>query len=377
MSTVTRIFTIVWGELLHLRRNKVSIAFLILIPTMSIVAMNYAFGQVTNLPICLSDQDDGKAAQTLISFLRGSSRFKVAMEGNITDVDARKFVIQRQVRVAVIIPKGFSRSVDNGSEAHVKVMLDATDESVYLPIEMGLSEAIQNTIKEVVQEKLGGNIATTIIDVQEEKVYGENLRAIDQRAPILIAFFITYICMSACSLAIVREKVEGTIQRLLLTPTRGSEIILGKVFYGVIVAVGEVSLLLLLGVGIYKIKVVGDIFLVFSLGLLIGLGGIGMGLASSAVSKNELEALLWQSAYIVPALLVSGLIYPIEAMSPFLQTLANLVPMTQAIRALKAVMAGGLGLSSIIVEVFALSIFAALMLLLGVLIFRRETIAKM
>ena len=107
--------------------------------------------------------------------------------------------------------------------------------------------------------------------------------------------------MSTCSLAIVREKVEGTIQRLLLTPTRGSEIILGKLFYGVIVAIGEVSLLLILGVGVYKIKVAGDILLVFSLGLLIGLGGIGMGLASSAVSKNELEALLWQSAYIVPA----------------------------------------------------------------------------
>ena len=109
MTTVTRILTIVWGELLHLRRDKVSIAFLILIPTLAIVAMNYASGEVTNLPICLSDQDDGKAAQMLISYLKESSRFKVSVEGNITDEDAREFVIDRDVRMSIIIPAGIQQ----------------------------------------------------------------------------------------------------------------------------------------------------------------------------------------------------------------------------------------------------------------------------
>jgi len=375
MDTVTRILTVVWGELLHLKRNRMAVLFLIIIPTVSIVAMNYAFGEVTNLPICVSDQDDGKAAQILVSSLKEETRFRVLIEGNITYEDARKFVVDHDVKMSIIIPSGFSGSVENGTKAYVSFIVDATDQQIYLPLALGLADAVQKASKKIVEEKLGSGIETTIIDTNEEKVYGANLRVIDYMAPTIMAFFITFICMNNCSLAIVREKVEGTIQRLLLTPTRGSEILLGKLLYGVTVATFEISLLLVLGVGIFKIRVVGDIALVFLLGLLIGLGGIGLGLFASSVSRNELEALLWQSAYIVPALLVSGLMYPIEAMAPFLQILANLVPMTHAIKALKAVMASGLGLSSIIPQVFALSIFAATMLAIGVLAFRRETVA--
>jgi ABC-2 type transport system permease protein len=376
MNTTTRILTIVWGEVLHLRRNKISLAFLILLPTVSIVIMNSAFGEVTNIPVLVSNQDDGKAADILVSSIKATSTFKVVMEGNITEQDSREFVLDREVRMSLVIPPGFSKDVEDGNNGTLKAMLDGTDQSIYLSMSVGLSDAVQKAAKEIVEEKMGGGIETTIVDLKREKVYGENLRSIDQMAPVMIAFFLTYICMNNTSLAVVREKVEGTIERLLLTPTRGSEIILGKLFYGVIVATGEISLLLFLGVGVYKIRVVGDLFLVFSVGILTGLGGLGMGLVASSVSRTELEALLWQAGYIVPAMLLSGLIYPIEAMSPSLQLLANLVPMTHAIRALKAVMISGLGISSIIVQVSALSIFAAIMLVLGVALFRMEMISR-
>ena len=376
MSSITRILTIIWGELLHLKRNKISVAFLIFLPTMSIFVMSYAFGEVSNIPVLVSNQDDGRAADILVSSVRETSPFSVVIEGNVTEQDARRLVLDREVRMSLVIPSGFSQEIEDGGNATVKAMLDGTDQSVYLSMAVGLSKAVQNAATEIVKEKMEGGIDTTIVDLKSEKVFGADLRSLDQMAPIMIAFFLTYICMSSCALAVVREKVDGTIQRLLLTPTRGSEILLGKLFYGVIVAVAEISLLLVLGVGIVKIRVVGDLFLVFSLGVLIGLGGVGMGLVSSSVSRTELEALLWQAAYIVPALLMSGLIYPIEAMAPFLQMLANLVPMTHAIGALKTVMISGLGITAVIIQVSALSIFAGIMLVLGVVLFRMEIISR-
>lgn len=372
----TRILTVVWAELLHLKRNKVSVMFLIVLPCVSIGVMNYAFGDVSNIPILVSNQDHGKPADIVVSSIRETTPFKVVIEGNLTEQDCRRSVLDREVRMSLLIPSGFSKEVEDGNNATIRAMLDGTDQAVYLSMAVGLSKAVQKAATKIVQEKMGGGIETTIVDLKSEKVFGENLRSVDQMAPVMIAFFLTYICMSSCALAVVREKVDGTIQRILLTPTKGSEIILGKLLYGVIVAVAEISIVLALGVGIFKIRVVGDLFLVFSLGVLIGLGGVGMGLVSSSVSRTELEALLWQAAYIVPALLMSGLIYPIEAMAPFLQMLANLVPMTHAIGALKAVMISGLGISAVIVQVSALCIFASIMLGLGVLLFRMEIISR-
>jgi len=296
------------------------------------------------------------------------------IEGNITDDDARKLVLDRVVRMSVVIPAGFSKNVENNTKSSVKVYMDATDQAVYLAMDVGISAVMAKASEKIAGQKYGGKTEIVIFDLNEQKVFGENLRSVDQLAPIFMSFFMSYICMSSCSLIIVRERVEGTIERLLLTPTRASEVIAGKLLYGVMVAVLETSILLILGVGIFKIRVVGDILLVFSLLVLIGLGGVGLGLVSSAVSKNELEALLWQAAYIVPALLLSGLMYPIEAMAPTIQMLSNFVPMTHAIRSLKLVMISGLGASSIVVQIFALSIFAIITLTAGVGLFGREMV---
>lgn len=377
IGAITRTFTVISKELLHLRRDIRSLSLLLILPTISIVVLNYAFGEVNNIPICVSNQDGGEAADVLISSLREEQRFKVLIEGNYTDEDSRRFILYRMVKISMVIPPGFTENIENHEEAHVRVMIDATDQTMYLFMAQGIAQVIQKTLEKLLEKGAGyGEIEQRIFNLEIDKVYGGDLRFIDQMAPIMIAFFLTYISISVTTLSVIREKVEGTLERMLLTPIRGAEVVIGKLLAAVLVAVGETFLLLLIGVQIFNIRVVGDIFLVFSLGLLIALGGLGMGLAFSSVSKKEVEAMLWQVAYIVPSMLMSGLMWPIEAMPPVLQTLANLVPMTHAIRALRVVMVGGLGVGAIILEISVLTIFAIVMLSLGVLTFRREIVTR-
>ena len=373
------VLSIVGKELIQLRRDPTTVALTLFLPIFAISVVNLGFGDVRDVPMVISDQDGDSQTQAIIDAFQHVDTFKVVLEGNITDSDARQLVYNGVAKVVVIIPKGTSQAIENDQKANLTVMVDATDMTIYQNIRGGLGEAMRNATTTIVDEKIrekGAAAQPQPIDYAMDFVYGSDIRVVDSMIPVVIAFMQSYISMSLTSMSIIKEKIGRTLERILVAPVRGSEILLGKLIASIIVTLAAMALLLVLGFGVFSIKMAGSIMDVFWLALLIGLGGLGLGLAASAVAKREVEAVMMMGAYITPALLMSGFLWPLEAMSPTLRNFAYLVPMSYANHALRAVMLGGLGLSAVLVDIFALGIFAAGTLVLGTLMFRRELIAQ-
>jgi ABC-2 type transport system permease protein len=177
-------------------------------------------------------------------------------------------------------------------------------------------------------------------------------------------------------MSVVKEKLGRTLERVLAAPVRGSEILLGKLIAASVVTLAATILLLVMGFSIFRIKMLGSIFDVFWLAVLTGLGGLGLGLAISAIAKREAEAVMMTAAYVAPCLLMTGFLWPLEAMSPRFRDLAYIVPLTYANSAFRSIMLGGLGLWALTTDVVALAVFAAGTLTVGTLMFRRELVAQ-
>jgi len=373
------ILSIVVKELIQFRRDPTTVALTLFLPIFAISVVNFGFGDVRDVPMVISDQEGNGQARTIIDALRNVDTFKVVLEGNITDSDARQFVYSGFAKVAVIIPKGTSEVIARDRQANVTVMVDATDTIVYQNIRGGLGQALRDATKKIVDEKIrekGAALQPQPVKFATDFVYGQDVGIVDSTVPIIIGFMQSYISMALTSMSVIKEKLGRTLERVLTAPVRGSEILLGKLIGATVVTLAATILLLVMGFSIFRIKMLGSILDVFWLAVLTGLGGLGLGLASSAIAKREAEAVMMMAAYITPCLLMTGFLWPLESMSPRFRSLAYLVPLTYANDAFRSVMLGGLGLWALTTDIIALSVFAAGTLAVGTLMFRRELVAQ-
>jgi ABC-2 type transport system permease protein len=374
------VLAFVGKELIQLRRDPAALALALFLPIFAISIVNFGFGDVRDVPMVISDQAGDGQAQTIIGALRHVDTFNIVLEGNMTDSDAKQLVYSGAAKVVVIIPKGTGEVIARDQKANLTVIVDASDEVVYQSIRGGLAQALQDATTKIVNEKVkeqGVAAGQQPIEFVLNEVYGgSGHRVVDAIMPNVIAFMQIYISMSLTQMLIIKEKLGRTLERILASPVRGSEILLGKLIASVIITLGGLAILLVMGFWVFGIEMAGSVWALFWLVLLIGLGGLGLGLAASAIAKREVEATMILVAYITPSMLMSGFLWPLEAMSPMLRSLAYIVPLTYANHALRAVMLGGQSLWSVASDIVILGAFAAATIVAGTLMFRRELVAQ-
>jgi ABC-2 type transport system permease protein len=373
------VLSITVKELIQFRRDPTTVALTLFLPIFAISIVNFGFGNVRDVPMVISNQDGTGQAQKIVDSLRSVDTFKVVLEGNLTDADARQLVHDGFAKVAVIIPRGTGDAIARSQQANITVMVDATDTIVYQNIRGGLGQAQGDATKKMVDEEFkqkGVAAQPQPVNFITDFVYGQDVGIVDSMTPILVGFMQSYISMALTSVSVVKEKLSRTLERVLAAPVTGSEILLGKLIASSVVTLAAMILLLVMGLTIFKIKLLGSILDVLWLAILTGLGGLGLGLAASAIAKREAEAVMMMAAYIAPCLLLTGFLWPIQAMAPMFRSLAYLVPLTYANDALRSVMLGGLGLSAVINDIIPLAIFAVGTLAVGTLMFRREIVAE-
>jgi ABC-2 type transport system permease protein len=288
-------------------------------------------------------------------------------------------VLDGSAKVAIIIPPGTSDAISQGKQANITAMVDASDTIVYQNIRGALGQAQGDVTKEIVNEEFAKNgVATQLqpVNFTTDYVYGQDVGIVDSMTPILLGFMQSYISMALTSVSIVKEKLSRTLERILAAPVTGSELLLGKLIASSGLTLAAIVLLLVMSITIFKIKMLGSVIDVLLLVILTGLGGLGLGLAASTIAKREAEAVMMMAAYIAPCLLLTGFLWPIDAMSPIFRSLAYFVPLTYANDALRSVMLGGLGLSAVINDIIPLAIFAIGTLAVGTLMFQRELVAE-
>jgi ABC-2 type transport system permease protein len=194
----------------------------------------------------------------------------------------------------------------------------------------------------------------------------------DAFAPLLIGIFAFFFVFLLTSVAFLRERSQGTIERLMVSPLSKAELVLGYVLGFTLFALLQSLIILLFVVGVLRVHYAGNLGLIFLVTLVLTIGGVNMGIFVSAFARNELQVIQFIPLLLVPQVLLGGLFFPVETLPVVLKQLAYAFPLTYANFALKDVMLKGMGLPDVWPDLAFIAGFAVLMVLLAALSLRQE-----
>jgi ABC-2 type transport system permease protein len=332
-----RIAAVAERVLRQLRHDRRVLVFMLVLPAVAMILFGYSFsGDITGIRVAFVDEDDTDLTQTLRDHLRADSAFRLAELP--VGQDPEQLLLEAGYQAVIRIPDKFTSlyyahfamGVATSAQGRIDLTLDASDPQIAATVQKGLADALMDLGE-------GGPV-----DVQVKDLYGVEVRFIDSFAPAIMGLVVALISTVLTLLSIVREKVDGTFARVWVSPVRRAEFILGYV-----VAFGAVALvqsLVVLSVGklVFGILINGSIAWAFLCVILFAVGSVGLGTLLSALAQTESQAVVFFPLVIVPSVLLSGMMWPVQAIPPLLRPLSYLVPLTYSNRLLRAVMVKGL-----------------------------------
>ena len=370
---IVRILSVTRKEFLHIIRDPRTLAVMFLIPIVQLILLGYAATtDVKHLRTAIWDQDRTQRSRELMEAYRASDYFDITQMVD-NESELAEAMDKGTVRAGLIIPSGYERDLHRGQKVSVGVVVDGSDPTVANAALSAAQGVGQAQSLEVVRHSLGARWEDAPgIEVRPRVWYNPTMESANYMVPGLIGVILTMITMLLTAMAIVREREQGTIEQLIVTPIRSFELIVGKVIPYVFIAFWDLLEILVVGVLLFRVPIHGSVPLLLALSGLFLATSLGLGILISTVSKTQQEAMLLTFFLLLPSIFLSGYLFPIEAMPAFLQLVSGLLPLTYILVIVRAIILKGVGFEILRSQVLALSVFGAAALVLAAARFRKR-----
>jgi ABC-2 type transport system permease protein len=316
----------------------------------------------------------------IVQALRDSETFAVT---ELARSEAGQALESGEVKATLFFSADFSQSVRDGDQTTVQLRLEGSNPATAGTIQRELSRMVMQRLASL-SASINGDadsdtlaLSATGLPVQFEATFlygGPQFDSLDYVAPVYIAFFVFFFVFLLTCVFFLRERSQGTMERLLATPINRLEIVLGYMLGLGFFALIQSAVVLLFTVYALDIDYAGSLIVVFLLEVILTMLAANMGILASTFATNEFQVVQFIPLVIFPQALLSGTIWAIESLPEWLQPFAWVMPMTYANQAMRDVMIKGQGLVSIWPELLILTAFAVLLILLGALTVRREVV---
>lgn len=369
----SRLIAITRKEFIHILRDPRTLGVMIMIPLVQLVLLGYsATSDVRHLNTAVYDGDHSPQSRALIEAYRASDYF--ALNYYVDNERELGTLLDRgDIRAAMIIPAGYADQLARGEVAQVAFLLDGSDPAVAGTANAAAQAVGQAQSTRVIQQKLGVDIKNLGgIDIRPRVWYNPELKSSNYMIPALIGLILQFITMLFTAQTIVREREQGTIEQLVVTPIRSWELIAGKLIPYIGIAFLNLGEILVLGVLLFGIPIRGSIPLLLATSFLFLLTTLGLGIFISTIVKSQQEAMLITLAINLPGIFLSGFFFPLEAMPPALQFVSFFIPLRYMLILLRGIVLKGVGLDAILSPVVALAIFGFVILIAASLRFRKS-----
>jgi ABC-2 type transport system permease protein len=370
---LVRVLSIVRKEFLHIVRDPRTLAVMFLIPIVQLLLLGYAATtDVKHLATAVLDQDQTPRSRDLIESYRASGYFDIVLYVGSEEEMARA-MDGGAVRAGLMVPAGYERSLARGDKASVGFAIDGSDPTVANAALAAAQGVGQAQSLEVIQKALGARMeAAPGIDVQPRVWYNPSMESANFMIPGLIGMILQMLTMLLTAMAIVREREQGTIEQLIVTPIRPLELIVGKVAPYVVIAFWDLLEILAIGVWWFGVPIHGSVPLLLELTCIFLMTSLGLGILISTVSKTQQEAMMLTFFIMLPSIFLSGYFFPIDAMPIVLQYVSKVIPLTYILIIVRAIILKGVGFEVLSGEVTALAVFGGIVLILAAARFRKR-----
>ncbi len=331
-------------EFAHVLRDRKTLLVLFGLPVMQILIFGFALtNEVKNASIVVLDQAKDHQSQRLIGRIGASRYFDI--EGAVDDEEAIEQNLRSgKVKMALVIPSGFSYDLAHRNKAGLRIIADASDPNTANTLSNYLSSIIMDE-----QAELNANVPVPYTIIPEMRMlYNPQLKGVHNFVPGVMALVLMLVCVMMTAISIVREKETGTMEILLVSPFKPLLVILSKAVPYLLLSLVNVGTILLLSVFVLDLPVNGSILLLLAESTMFIITCLSIGLFISVKAQSQQTAMLISlMGMMLPTILFSGFMFPIENMPKPLQAITNIVPSRWYYIIVKSIMIKGLGFQAI------------------------------
>jgi ABC-2 type transport system permease protein len=368
-AKLERIKQMVVKEFIQVFRDKRMKAIVFVIPILQTIVFGYAVTtDVNNIPTAVMDNDRSPESRELIRRFAASGYFQIKATPD-APAAVQDLLDRADVAVAIRIDHGFSSHLKRGMPAAVQLLADGTDSNTTIVALDYATRIIKKYSRELARPSAAPGVR---IDVRQRAWYNPELKSKNYNVPGVIAMVIMLTSLLLTSMAVVREREIGTMEQLMVTPLRPIELILGKTIPFALIAFFEMILVTALAVLKFDIPIRGALYLLPLSTAIYLLSVLGTGLFISTIAKTQQQALMATFLFYMPAVLLSGFMFPIENMPPFFQFFTYANPLRYFLVIIRGIFLKGNGLSLLWPQMAALLLLGIIVLTLSSLRFKKR-----
>jgi ABC-2 type transport system permease protein len=356
-------------EFKHIFRDRGTLIMFFMLPIMQLSLFGFLDQNVRNLPTVVVDQDGSRYSRELIDQMRATKTFEIDRVTNSSD-EARGMISQGTARVGVIIPPDFHDRRARNELAQILVLIDGSDSTVS-------GQALASINGLAFQANLDAAVTTgahPVLAAQPIILFNPEGRTANYIIPGLVAILLQIAAMVLASIAIVREREQGTMEQLLVTPINPVGLVLGKLAPYLVIGIVEMALILTLMRFGFGVPIQGSILFLFGMAVIYLFALLALGLFISMRAQTQMAAQQMAQMLLLPSIFLSGYIFPVAGLPKVLYYIGRALPATHMIDIMRGAVLRSAGPADLVPSVLALCTISVLLVWLSVRRVRKLTI---
>ena len=368
-----RLLCMIKKEFIQIFRNSKMRAIVLVMPLVQSMVFGYAVTtDVKQVTTAIYDQAQTPDSRELIDRFTHSGYFSVKTMIR-SDREMDELIDQGEVAAILRIPPDFSGKIASGTTAAVQIIVDGTDSNTAGVVLNYAGNIIRNDAIEILRQRTGSPGRETIgVNLQTRAWFNDNLTSRNFYVPGVIAVIVMLVTLLLTSMSVVREKEMGTMEQIVVTPITSAEFIIGKTMPSIILGFVNMIFVTLISVFWFDIPVRGSIATLFVANGFYLMTTIGIGLVISTVSDTQQQAMMSTFFFYLPAVLLSGFMFPIANMPEVVQIFTYLNPLRYFLIIIRGIFLKGVGVAILWPQILALLVLGSLVLTLAVRRFRKN-----
>lgn len=367
----SRLLSIIKKEFVHIRRDRPSLVIAFMMPVMMILLFGYTVNtDVDNIRLSVWDSSMTEESRELAEAFLSTDAFM--LEKNISSYrDAAAELDSGRSQAVLVIPADYHETVVSGRQGSVQMLLDGADPNVARTA-LNYGMIIGNNYSIKVAGGTGSIFESGGFTYEPRVWYNPEMKSLNFNIPGLLGLILQNITVMLTAFSIVREREMGTLEQIMITPVRKTELMVGKMVPYIVIAFIDIFTTLVIAVFWFGVEINGSFTLLLLLSLTFLVAALGIGLYISTISKTQLQAMQMTLAFILPSVLLSGFIFPRDTMPAFIGFLGNLIPLTYFLEILRGIIIKGTGIEYLWKQTLMLAFFSAGIIGMAVIRFRKK-----
>jgi ABC-2 type transport system permease protein len=345
-------------EFQQMMRDRLTFGMAVGVPILQLVLFGYAINtDPKGLPTAIVSTDNGPMARGLLAAMQNTGYFRID-HVLTSEREAETLIEIGAVQFMVVIPSDFSHRLVRGERPAILVSADATD-----PSASGNAIAALNAlVPQAINHDLTGTLrhitsAPPAFEIRIHRRYNPEGLSRYNIVPGLVGTILTMTMVMLTALAMTRERERGTMENLLATPVRPSEVMIGKILPYVVMGYIQLAVILVAAFTLFEVPMVGSMWLLLGMIGLFIVANLGVGFTFSTVAKNQLQAMQMTFFFFLPSMLLSGFMFPFRAMPNWAQYIGEVLPLTHFLRIVRGILLKGNTLAQLWPELWPMALF--------------------